>query len=132
MKKFFLFLTIFVFGLAASESFEKSGFLTTQSCVEQGAFADCHLENYACGGDECYRMTDVGEDDDIPLVLFSHDDGVAYKLDISLLPRSKFDMAVNRSSVTVVGEYDADSNTIVVHQLKSPPFPQKSFFKGCL
>jgi hypothetical protein len=132
MKKFFLLLAAITVVFAESESIEKSGFLTTQACAENGTFADCRMENYACGSDECYRTTEVGENHDTPLVLFSHDDGVIYKLDISALPRSRFDMSVNRNGVTIIGEYDADTRTITVRDLKSPPPPKKSSFKGCL
>ncbi|OQX60069.1 MAG: hypothetical protein B5M52_01280 [Helicobacteraceae bacterium 4484_230] len=132
MKKFFLLLTAAAIVFAEGESIEKSGFLTTQACADSGAFTDCHMENYVCGSDECYLATEVGVDHNTPLVLFSHDDGVVYKLDISALPRSRFDMSVNRNAVTVTGEYDADTETITVRGLKSPPPPKKSFFKGCL
>ena len=133
MKTFFLIMAALVVSAFASEpSFEKEGFLTTQGCAEQGAFADCYLENYCCGADGCYRVSEAGVDKQTPLVLFSHDDGAIYKLDTSALVRSAYDGGVNRNAVTIVGEYDASSNTIVVKEFKAPPPPKKSFFKGCL
>ena len=133
MKKFVLIAAALVMGAFASEgSFEKEGFLTTQGCAEAGAFTDCYLENYICGSDGCYKTTEAGVDKQTPLVLFSHDDGIIYKLDTSALKRFEYDAGVNRNAVTIVGEYDASSNTIVVQEFKAPPPPKKSFFKGCL
>jgi hypothetical protein len=133
MKKFALLaaalLTSSVF---AAESFEKEGFLTTENCAKEGAFKDCRMENYACGSDGCYLTTEVGVDKNTPLALFSHDDGVIYKLDTANVDRGEFDEGVNRNAVTIVGEFDASTNTIVVHEFKAPPPPKKSFFKGCL
>ena len=115
-----------------TEGFEKVGFLTTESCAKAGAFTDCYLENYACESDGCYLETEAGVDKNSPLALYSHDDGVIYNLDISAIPRSQFDGGVNRNAVTISGEYDASTNTIIVHEFKAPPPPKKSFFKGCL
>ena len=133
MKKFALAMAaLTATSLFAADAFEKEGFLTTQSCAEQGAFRDCYMENYACGSDGCFKKTDVAVDNNTPLVLFSHDDGKIYKLDTSHLPRAEFDEGVSRNAVTIVGEFDASTNTIVAHEFKAPPPPKKSFFKGCL
>jgi hypothetical protein len=133
MKKFALFLAaVTATGLFAADEFEKSGFLTTEACAEAGAFKDCYMENYACGSDGCFRTTEAGVDKQTPLVLFSHDDGVIYKLDTSHLPRREFDEGVSRNEVSITGEFDPSTNTIVAHEFKAPPPPKKSFFKGCL
>jgi hypothetical protein len=134
MKKFALIALALVIGAFANEegSFEKEGFLTTQSCAEAGAFTDCYFENYVCGSDGCYKHTEAGVIKDEPLVLFSHDDGVIYKLDTSALKRSELDHGVSRNAVTVTGEYDAGTNTIIAQEFEAPPPPKKSFFKGCL
>ncbi len=118
--------------IANEEAFEKEGFLTTQACAEQGAFKDCYMENYVCGGDGCFRMTESGVDKKTPLVLYSHDDGIIYQLDTSNVPREEFDVGISRNGVSVTGEYDSSTHTIVVKEFKAPPPPKKSFFKGCL
>ncbi len=123
-----LSLTLF----ANDGAFEKEGFLTTQACAEQGTFKDCYMENYVCGSDGCFRTTEAGVDKKTPLVLYSHDDGMIYKLDTSNVPREQFDVGISRNGVAVIGEYDSSSHTIVVHEFKAPPPPKKSFFKGCL
>ncbi len=115
-----------------TEGFEKTGFLSTESCAKQGAFTDCYMENYVCGGDDCHLTTEVGVNQDTQLALFSHDDGVIYKLDVSAMQRSVFDTGINRNAVTIIGDFDASTNTIVVREFKAPPPPKKSFFKGCL
>jgi hypothetical protein len=132
MKKIAMIVTALFLSLSASEGFEKAGFLTTQACAEQGAFTDCYLENYVCGADNCHLTTESGVDKETQLVLFSHDDGIIYKLNNGNVPRSVFDAGVNRNAVTIVGEYDAATQTITVQEFKAPPPPKKSFFKGCL
>jgi len=132
MKRFAFLATALAASLFASGEFEKEGFLTTESCAKAGAFRDCHMENYACGSDGCFEKTEVGVDNKTPLVLFSHDDGIIYKLDTAAVSRAEFDEGVSRNAVTIVGEFDASSNTIHVQEFKAPPPPKKSFFKGCL
>ena len=132
MKKILAIAAALVLSLSAEEGFEKSGFLTTQACAEQGAFTDCYLENYVCGSDNCHLKTESGVDNNTQLVLFSHDDGVIYKLETAAVPRSVFDAGVNRNAVTIVGEYNEAAQTITVSEFQAPPPPKKSFFKGCL
>ncbi len=133
MKKIAISIILLAMSAFASEgAFEKEGFLSTQKCAEQGAFKDCYMENYVCGSDGCFEKTEAGVDNKTSLVLFSHNDGIIYKLDISRLDRKEFDVGVNRNGVLVTGEYDSSTNTIVVHEFKSPPPLKKSFFKGCL
>ena len=111
---------------------EKQGFLTIDSCAAQGAFQDCYLENYICGTDGCYKNTEPGVLKDVNVVLFSHKDGITYKLDISKIPVSDIDGGINRNDVTIIGEYDSATQTIYATEFKAPPPPKKSFFKGCL
>ena len=111
---------------------EKQGFLTIDSCAAQGAFTDCYLENYACGSDGCFRTAEPGVQKDVQIVLYSHKDGVTYKLDVSAIPTHEIDEGINRNDVTIIGEYDPATNTIVAKEFKAPPPPKKSFFKGCL
>ena len=133
MKKIAILSAALALSLFANEGgFEKSGFLTTESCAKQGAFADCYLENYFCGSDGCYRDVEAGVNKNTPLVLYSHDDGVTYKLSIPDEIRTEMDEGISRNAVTVIGEFDASTNTITVHEFKAPPPPKKSFFKGCL
>lgn len=133
MKKMIVMASALAITLFANEAgFEKSGFLTTQACADQGTFTDCYLENYFCGSDGCFETTDVGVNKKTPLVLYSHDDGVTYKLKISSTLRHEMDKDLNRNAVTVVGELDSSTNTIAVSEFKAPPPPKKSFFKGYL
>ncbi len=111
---------------------EKQGFLTIDSCAAQGAFTDCYLENYACGSDGCYKKTEPGVQKDVQIVLYSHKDGVTYKLDVSAIPAHEIDEGINRNDVTIIGDYDPATNTILAKEFKAPPPPKKSFFKGCL
>ena len=132
MKKIVMIIAALFLSLSAEEGFEKEGFLTTEACALQGAFTDCYLENYVCGSDNCHLKTEPGVDNNTQLVLFSHDDGVIYKLDTAAIPRSVFDAGVNRNAVTIIGEYNEATQTITVAEFKAPPPPKKSFFKGCL
>lgn len=133
MKKMMFLGVAFFASLYASEGgVEKVGFLTTESCAKAGAFTDCRLENYFCGHNGCYKETEAGVNKNEPLVLFSHNDGVIYKLETTEVIRGTMDKGINRNEVTIVGEFDASSNTIVVSEFKAPPPPKKSFFKGCL
>ncbi len=111
---------------------EKQGFLTIDSCAAQGAFTDCYLENYACGSDGCFEKFEPGVEGNVQIVLYSHKDGITYKLDVSRIPTHEIDEGINRNDVTIIGEYDPATNTIVAHEFKAPPPPKKSFFKGCL
>jgi len=114
------------------EEFEKEGFLTTKACAEAGEFKDCYLENYACGSNGCFETTEAGVFKNTPLVLYSHNDGVIYTLDTSAIKPSELDEGVSRNLVTIIGEFDASTNTIIASEMKAPPPPKKSFFKGCL
>lgn len=111
---------------------EKQGFLTVKSCADQGAFLDCRLENYMCGYDGCYKDVPAGVQTDVQLVLFSHKEGATYNLDLSALSPAIIDTGINRNDVTLIGKYDAASNTLIATEFKAPPPPKKSFFKGCL
>jgi hypothetical protein len=118
---------------AEAAPFEKQGFLTTSGCAAQGAFTDCYLENYACGSDGCFEQVDAGQPEkNVQVVLFSHNDGITYKVDLKAVNMASVDPSINRNEVTVVGSYNADTNTIVATEVKAPPPPSKSFFKGCL
>lgn len=60
MKKLLLVSAALSVALFANEGEEFEGLLTTPGCAAQGAFADCYLENYACGSDGCFRKTEAG------------------------------------------------------------------------
>ncbi len=133
MKKLLILATALAVSAFANESgIEKSGFLTTEACAKTGSFTNCYLENYACGSDGCFEKTEAGVDKNTPLVLYSHNDGVIYKLDTSALKRSDMDQGLSRNEVTIVGELDSSTNTIIASEFRAPPPPKKSFFKGCL
>ena len=131
MKKIALITAAMLTSLFASEAgFEKSGFLTTESCAKLGQLKDCYLENYFCGSNGCFMETDKNLN--TPLVLYSHDDNKIYKLDTTNVKKSLLDTGISRNAVTIIGEFDASSDTIVAQEFKAPPPPKKSFFKGCL
>ncbi len=108
----------------------KTGFLSTKWCVDGGYFSDCRLESFLCGEGGCYKKWNPGDEETAELVLFVHDEGKAYKLDISKLPRHELDEGVARNEVEIIGEIK--DGTIIAHEFKAPPPPKKSFFKGCL
>jgi|GEM_PF-318213 hypothetical protein len=116
------------------ELFEKQGFLTTKWCADQGMFIDCRLESVVCGEGGCYRNWEFGDAMNTELVIFVHKDLQYYKIS----PGTNISMAeviekgINKDQVTIIGKYDAASNTIVASEFKAPPPPKKSFFKGCL
>lgn len=131
MKKIALVALALVVSLfAEDEGFEKSGFLTTEQCAKSGQFTNCYLENYFCGSNGCFLKTDVNEN--TPLVLYSHDDNLIYKLDTSAIAPSLLDTGISMNGVTLIGEYDSAKNVLTVSEFEAPPPPKKSFFKGCL
>jgi len=133
MKKIALLLSALAFAALANEGeFEKQGFLTTDKCAAAGEFADCYLENFSCGSDGCFETEESGKHKGAQLVLYSHDDGMTYNLDVSKIPASELDEGVSRNLVTFIGTFDKKTNTIHAHEFKAPPPPKKSFFKGCL
>ena len=117
---------------ATAVDVEKQGFLSIDSCVEQGAFQDCYLENYMCGSDGCYKQFDAGVFGPVQVVLYLHKEGHTYNIDTSRINIADVDGGINRNEVTIVGKYDEASNTIFATDFKAPPPPKKSFFKGCL
>ena len=130
MKKILIALSLL---FLAAEAKEITGFLTTKGCAEKGAFADCSLDSFVCGKEGCALKTEPGKiGKKLKLVLFVHDHGKYYNVDASKFHMSEMDEGVSRNEVTIIGEYDNRSNTIVVEEFKAPPPPKKSFFKGCL
>ncbi len=117
---------------ASSEEIEKKGFLTTKWCAENDMFKDCRLETAVCGFEGCFKTWQFGDPIKEQLVLYVHDDGKYYKVDLGKLHRSELDEAINRNEVTIIGSYDEKNNIIHTREFKAPPPPKKSFFKGCL
>lgn len=132
MKKFALICAALVVGAFASEGQEFEGLLTTPACAAQGAFADCYLENYACGSDGCYKKIEPGDSTRPRLALWQHNTGKVYIVDTSKLKVSELGEGMNRNGVVIVGMLDEATNTIAATEFKAPPPPKKSFFKGCL
>ncbi len=83
-----------------------------------------------CGEGECYKKHEPTDSKPVKLVLFVHEEGKAYEIDISKLPRYEFDKALNRNDVEIIGEIKDD--VIKADKIKAPSPPKKSFFKGCL
>ena len=133
MKKVVSFIIIFIFVVFANASGEKTtkkGFLTTKWCAKQGLFADCRLESNVCLEGGCYKDWEFGDKIKSELVLYVHDEGKYYTISSKKIKRSEFDEALNRNDVVIIGKLDGD--VMEVHELKTPPPPKKSFFKGCL
>ncbi|NWF66790.1 MAG: hypothetical protein HXX81_04895 [Campylobacterales bacterium] len=124
--------TLATLTLNASESFEKQGFLTTKWCAENGYFKDCRLETNLCGYGDCFKDWQYGDKEKEEIVLYVHDERKYYNIDSSSIKRYLLDEGMHRNEVTIIGQFDDKSNTIIARDYKSPPPPKKSFFKGCL
>ena len=83
---------------------KKSGFLITQSCVDKKEFYNCHLENFFCGEDECFKRNRPAINQNIDLVLYSQDENSTYKLEMSKPIRYKLDKYLGDSNVSIIGE----------------------------
>jgi hypothetical protein len=134
MKKIALIAIALVVSAFAGEpeGQEFDGILTTPSCAAEGAFADCYLENYACGSDGCFRKVDAGVRGKPNIAIFQHSTGKTYNVDVSKLKISELGEGMNKNGVVIVGTLDEATNTIHATEFKAPPPPKKSFFKGCL
>jgi len=132
MKKLVLIATALVFSAFANEGQEFEGLLTTPVCAAQGAFADCYLENYSCGTDECFKKIEPGVSTSPKLAIYQHNTGKTYLVDTSKLKVSELGEGMNKNGVIIVGVLDTKTNTIAATEFKAPPPPKKSFFKGCL
>jgi len=134
MKKIVLICAALVFSAFANEpeGQEFEGLLTTPGCAAEGAFADCYLENYACGSDGCFRKTEPGVRGKPNIALFQHNTGKTYNVDVSKLNLSELGEGMNKNGVVIVGTLDEATNVIHATEFKAPPPPKKSFFKGCL
>ncbi|MFH0710756.1 MAG: hypothetical protein V2A75_11165 [Pseudomonadota bacterium] len=132
MKKFALICAAFFVSAFANEGQEFEGLLTTPACAAQGAFADCYLENYSCGSDDCFKKIEPGATTNPKLALFQHNTGKVYQIDTSKLKVSELGEGMNKNGVIIVGILDTATNIIAATEFKAPPPPKKSFFKGCL
>lgn len=133
MKKLAVLGLVATVSLFASEAKEFSGVLTTPACAAQGAFADCYLENYACGSDGCFKTSEVGTvDKNAKYALFDHSTGKTYVIDASNIKISQMSGGMNKNGVVVTGVLDEATGVIKASEFKAPPPPKKSFFKGCL
>ena len=117
---------------AGTEQVEKKGFLATEWCVKNDLFKDCRLESYACGYGGCNKHWHFGQKPTGKMVLYVHDEGKYYNIDLGKIEPSELDEAKNANEVTLIGSYDPKRNIIHVKEFKAPPPPKKSFFKGCL
>jgi hypothetical protein len=121
--------------LSNAKAGEKTGFLTTKWCVEQGLFKDCRLETIVCGEEGCNRTWNFGDKEKMNLVLYVHNEGKAYDIHLNhdkLHPAHLIEEGINRNEVTMKGKVDENSNFIYADGYDAPPPPKKSFFKGCL
>jgi hypothetical protein len=114
------------------ELFEKVGFLTVEDCALKGTFTSCYAESYVCGFEGCFAENDGGVIKPVQFVLFVHNDGKYYKIELDGVKQYQLDEGMGRNEVTIIGKYDEATNTILASDYKAPPPPKKSFFKGCL
>ena len=141
------------------EGQEISGFLTSKWCMGETYFKDCRLESALCGSGNCFedKEWDVSStytknepssfsnffglfasspevsDEKTELVLFVHNEGVyTIKLTKDIKLGDMIKEGFGRNNVSVIGDVDEESKTIVARGFKAPPPPKKSFFKGCL
>lgn len=135
MKKLLLIGAALVASVFANEpeGQEYEGIMVAPSCAAQGAFADCYLENYACGSDGCFKKSEPGVTGKPNIAIFQHATGKTYNVDVSgLKSLAELGEGMNKSGVIIVGVLDEKTNTIRATEFKAPPPPKKSFFKGCL
>lgn len=132
MKKIILSIAALAVVATTALAETKKGFLTTKACAEKGHFTDCSLDAYVCGSEGCFDKTEPGVTRKVEFVLFVHNDGTFYNVDTSKFHMSHLDEGVSKNEVTITGEYNKRTKTIVVTEFKAPPPPKKSFFKGCL
>jgi|GEM_PF-2154590 hypothetical protein len=113
--------------------FEKQGLLISEDCAIKGSFSSCNLESYACGFEGCWQENEPGINKPVQLVLFVHDDGKYYKIELTdEVKRYYLDEGVNRNEIIIIGKYNKAEDFVNVTEFKTPPPPSKSFFKGCL
>ena len=118
MKKILIGLMMAVLTVSAVNAKEitKTGFLTTEQCLENDYFTDCRLETYA----------------NSKLALYVHNDLDYYIIDASHLEMHEVDEGFARNGVKFTGTYNAKNNTIMASHYDGPPPPPKTFFKGCM
>ncbi|MDD5405315.1 MAG: hypothetical protein PHE73_00050 [Sulfurovaceae bacterium] len=117
----------------ANGTFEKQGFLTTKWCADRGMFQDCRMESIVCGEGECNKNWEFGDKEKMELVLYVHDDLKYYNVDASKINLPDIlGEGINHDQVTIKGNFDEGSNTIMATSFVAPPAGAKSFFKGCL
>jgi hypothetical protein len=102
----FIVLSLHVTLIAAGVSVQKSGYILTQWCVDNAKFDNCHLENFFCGEDNCFKRYSAGNNQNIELVLYTSESNTTYKLHVSDKLRYKFDRYIGESNVSVTGELD--------------------------
>ena len=128
--RYFLIFTVFLAVFLNADEVTKKGFLTSKWCAKNGYFSDCRLESYVCGEGDCFRSWEFGDKRVDELVLFVHDEGRYYELDVSNMKRYELDSAINRNNVEIKGDMNKD--IIIAKEFKAPPPPKKEFLKGCL
>ena len=99
----------------AKELFSKTGFFTNSDCAQKGNFKDCYLESYSCGYENCFKDYEPSKRINENFVLYVHDEGKYYDVNATNLKRSSLDRIVNKSSITLFGEYNSSTNIIELH-----------------
>lgn len=117
MKKALTIISLCALSLmAAEQSTPLKGFLGVQSCVENGLFTDCGLNNYAEGGK-----------------LVAVIDGKTYKIDKQTIKQGQIDPFIMKSDINFQGIIVAD--TLKLNALSFPvavSTAPKEKHKGCM
>ncbi len=130
MKKIIIACSLLFASILGAE--EVVGFLTSKYCAEKGMFADCRTETAMCGYEGCNRDWNFGDTPKNEYVLFIHNQPKYYTLKLEGVKLAGLDKGFGRNEVTIIGEVDEENKIIKATDMKAPPPPKKSFFKGCL
>jgi len=102
----------------AEDNFKKTGFFTNSDCSKKGNFKNCSLDSYSCGYEGCFKDYEPTKRADDNFILYVHNEGKYYEVNASMLRRSSLDKIINKSNITLFGEYNSTTNTIALHNFK--------------
>ena len=118
LKTMFVML-FFITDIFSLEKIEKTGFFSNEECIKKGHFYDCSLDSFVCGYEGCFRDYEPAYKTGDNFVLYVHKDRKYYKIDISNIKRYKLDKFISKNSVTISGDYNVSSNTIILSNIKT-------------
>ena len=112
-------MLLFIGTLAnAEDGFEKTGFFTNTDCAKKGNFKGCSLDSYTCGYEGCFKEYEPTKRVNDDFMLYVHDEGKYYEVNASAIRRSLLDKIINKNRITLIGEYNSKTNTIILHNFK--------------